>query len=129
MKNLCRSQSGGVAMLLVIGFMLFGVAVVTSNLRLSTVLSTDSRVKNDILNRQYCALGVIEYVRYLTRDAQRWADWWTAHPDGTDTTQPCGDGAPGGIDIVLTGDPDASPVTSDEDLLERPSLWPSPVCP
>ena len=105
MKSLCRGQSGGVAMLLVIGFMLFGVAIVTSNLRLSTVLSTDSQVKNDILNRQYCALGVIEYVRYLTLDAQRWADWWTAHPDGTDTTFPCGDGAPGGIDIVLTGDP------------------------
>ena len=127
MKNLCRSQSGGVAMLLVIGFMLFGVTVVTSNLRLSTVLSTDSRVKNDILNRQYCALGVIEYVRYLTLDAQRWADWWTAHPDGTDTTQPCGDGAPGGIDIVLTGDPTASPVTSDESLLEGASLWPAPA--
>ena len=73
MKRLCRGQSGGVAMLLVVGFMLFGVAVVTSNLRLSTVLSTDSQVKNDILNRQYCALGVIEYVRYLTLDAQRWA--------------------------------------------------------
>ena len=70
MKRLCRGQSGGVAMLLVVGFMLFGVAVVTSNLRLSTVLSTDSQVKNDILNRQYCALGVIEYVRYLTLDAQ-----------------------------------------------------------
>ncbi len=92
-------------MLLAVAFMLFGVAVVTSNLRLSTVLSTASQVKNDILNRQYCALGVIEYVRYLTLHAQRWADWWTAHPDGTDTTFPCGDGAPGGIDIVLTGDP------------------------
>ena len=127
MKRLCRGQSGGVAMLLVVGFMLFGVAVVTSNLRLSTVLSTDSQVKNDILNRQYCALGVIEYVRYLTLDAQRWADWWTAHPDGTDTTFPCGDGAPGGIDIVLTGDPTASPVTSDESLLEGASLWPPPA--
>jgi len=79
MKRLCRGQSGGVAMLLVVGFMLFGVAVVTSNLRLSTVLSTDSQVKNDILNRQYCALGVIEYVRYLTLDTQRWADCLASH--------------------------------------------------
>ena len=127
MKNLWRGQTGGVAMLMVVGFMLFGVAIVTSNLRLSTVLSTDSRVKTDIMNRQYCALGVIEYVRYLTLDAQRWADWWTAHPDGTETTQPCGDGAPGGIDIVLTGDPGATPVTSDEDQLEGASRWPPPA--
>lgn len=114
-------------MLLVLGFMLFGVALATSNLRLSSVLSTDSRVKSDILNRQYCALGVIEYVRYLVLDAQRWADWWTAHPDGTDTIQPCGDGAPGGIDIVLTGDPNAPPVSSDESLLEGAELWPQPA--
>ena len=75
MKNLWSSQTGGVAMLFVIGFMLLGVTLVTSNLRLSSVLSTDSRVKHDIMNRQYCALGVMEYVRYLTQDADRWADW------------------------------------------------------
>ena len=114
-------------MLMVIGFMLLGVTLITSNLRLSSVLSTDSRVKHDIMNRQYCALGVIEYVRYLTQDAQRWADWWEAHPDGTETATPCGDGAPGGIDIALTGDPDAAPVTSDEDQLEGASLYPPPA--
>ena len=71
MKNLWSSQTGGVAMLLVIGFMLRGVTLDTSNLRLSSVLSTDSRVKHHIMNRQYCALAVIEYVRYLTQDADR----------------------------------------------------------
>lgn len=46
---------------------------------------------------------------------------------GMETTQPCGDGAPGGIDIVLTGDPDAAPVTSEEDQLEGASRWPPPA--
>lgn len=127
MRDVWNGQTGGVAMLMVIAFMLFSVAIVTSNLRLSSVLSTDSGVKTSILNRQYCALGVIEYVRYLTLDAQRWADWWTAHPDGKETNQPCGDGAPGGIEIVLTADADATPVTSDESQLEGVSLFPPPA--
>ena len=114
-------------MLLVIGFMLLGVTLVTSNLRLSSALSTDSRVKHDIMNRQYCALGVIEYVRYLTQDADRWADCWTAHPDGTETATPCGDAAKSAIDIVMTGDPGAAPVTSDEGELLGESLFPQPA--
>ena len=114
-------------MLLVIGFMLLGVTLVTSNLRLSSVLSTDSRVKHDIMNRQYCALGVIEYVRYLTQDADRWADWWTAHSDGAEPATPCGDAAKSAIDIVITGDPGAAPVTSDEGELLGESLFPQPA--
>ena len=127
MKNLWSSQTGGVAMLLVIGFMLLGVTLVTSNLRLSSVLSTEPRVKHYVTNRQYCALDMIEYVRYLTQDTDRWADWWTAHSDGTETATPGGDPAKGAIDIVLTGDPGAAPVTSDEGELLGESLFPLPA--
>ena len=66
-----RGEMGGVAMLIVISFMVFSVTLVTSSLHLSTALSTDSRVKTDILHRQYCALAAIEYVRYLTLDPHR----------------------------------------------------------
>jgi hypothetical protein len=127
MKSILRGEAGGVAMMMVIAFMVYGVTLVTSALNLTGILSTDSRVKVDILNRHYCALGVMEYVRYLTLDSQRWAGWWAAHPDGVETIYPCGVGAPEGIEIDLDGDPDSSAATNDEGLLRGSSLWPFPA--
>ena len=122
-----RGEKGGVAMLMVIGFMVFSIALVTSSLSLTSALSSDSRVKTDVLHRQYCGLAAIEYVRYLTLDPQRWADWWIAHPDGLETIYPCGGGATQGIDIDLDRDPDSTAATSDEAALQGLSLWPLPA--
>ena len=62
MKNLLRSQEGALGMIMVIGFMALAVPLVTASLAMSSALSRDSQVKNDIMNRQYAALGVGEYV-------------------------------------------------------------------
>ena len=36
-------------------------------------------MKAEILERQSCALGVGEYISYLTLDPNRWQAWWDAH--------------------------------------------------
>ena len=65
--------------MLVLAFMAFGVPIITAALTLSSTIAIDSRVKTDILKRQYCALGVGEYIRYLTLDPDRWQAWWDGH--------------------------------------------------
>ena len=57
-KNLLHSQEGALGMILVIGFMALAVPLVTSSLFMSSAISRDSQVKNDIMKRQYAALGV-----------------------------------------------------------------------
>ena len=57
-----REETGGIALLLALTFMVLGVPVVTSTLNLAESLAVDSRVKTDALKRQYCGLGVGEYV-------------------------------------------------------------------
>lgn len=78
MRNKLRGESGSVAMLLVIAFMALSIPLITTGLGLSTVLSVDSKVKTQILNRQYCALGAMEYIRYVGRDPTRWNDFVSA---------------------------------------------------
>ena len=127
MKRIAGSEKGAMAMLLVIAFMALAVPLVTSSLGLSSMLTTDSRVKTGILKRQYCALAAVEYVRYLTLEPQIWADWWAAHPDGTETIYPCADGALNGIIISMTSDPDSPPVTDENDAPDDLFLMPSPA--
>ncbi|MCI0794178.1 MAG: DUF11 domain-containing protein [Chloroflexi bacterium] len=127
MKSIARSEKGATAMLMVMAFMALAVPLVTSMLGLSSVLSIDSRIKTGILKRQYCALGAVEYVRYLTLDPQTWADWWAAHPDGTETMSPCADGAPNGIIITITSDPNSPAVTDEDDAPDNLFLMPPPA--
>ena len=89
MRSLLTNEKGAVAILMVLVFMALGVPVITAALKLSSTLSTDSRVKTDILERQYCALGVREYIRYLSLDPSRWLAWWVANPDGTENLTFC----------------------------------------
>ena len=79
MRNLLHRQEGAMAMILVIGFMALAIPVITASLALSGTLSHDSRVKTDILKRQYAALGVGEYVSYLAADPTRWNNWKAAN--------------------------------------------------
>ena len=79
MRSPLTGAKGGVAILLALALMAFGMPVITAALRLSSTLAIDSRVKTEILDRQYCALGVGEYIRYLTLDATRWQAWWDAN--------------------------------------------------
>ena len=62
-------ERGGVAILMALALMALGVPVITSALGYADTLTTDSRVKTDILRRHYCSLGFIEYVRYLAMDS------------------------------------------------------------
>ena len=48
-KTLLRQQQGGLSLLLVIAFMTVSVPLVTGGLDLASSLSTDSRVKTNIL--------------------------------------------------------------------------------
>ena len=76
--RLLRNQRGGVALLMVLGFMALGTPTVTGILDLSDSLSVQSRVNTDRLKRDYCGLAVSEYVRYLTLNSSRWDAWWAA---------------------------------------------------
>ena len=78
MRSLRTNEKGAIAILMVLAFIGFGVPIITAALSLASTLAIDSRVKSDILERQYCALGVGEYIRYLTLDPNRWQAWWTA---------------------------------------------------
>ena len=124
MMMLLSSQRGGVMILMVLAFMSLGVPVITGTLKLATTLSIDSQVKTDALRRQYCSLAVSEYIRYLTLDTQRWADWWAAHPDGSENIGACGDGAPNGIVFDLDGETNAEVTTGDGELLGLGQLGP-----
>jgi len=127
MKWLLRSQKGGVTLIMVLAFMALGVPVVASTLNLADTFARDSRSKREILERHYCALAVGEYIRYLTLSSQRWADWWTAHPDGRETIGACGDAAPAGIPIEINRLND-SPVGTDTSVLSGSlSLLPPPA--
>ena len=79
MRRLVRCQRGGVALIMVLAFLSLGTPVVTSTLNLADSLSIDSRTKRDILENDYCALGVAQYVRYLTLTDARWDAWWVSH--------------------------------------------------
>ena len=79
MRRLLRCQRGGVALIMVLAFLSLGTPVVTSTLNLADSLSIDSRTKRDILENDYCALGVAQYVRYLTLTDARWDAWWVSH--------------------------------------------------
>jgi uncharacterized repeat protein (TIGR01451 family) len=91
-------QRGGLAILTALGFLLFSVPLITGSLNLAQNTSIDSRVKTDITHRQYCGLGVQEYLDYLVADETRWAAWLTANVDpndpsgatSTETVDPCG---------------------------------------
>ena len=72
MRRLLRQERGGVAILMALAFLNLSVPVISSALGLAGNLTIDSTVKTDILERQYCAVGAIEYVRYLLLDMTRW---------------------------------------------------------
>jgi len=80
-KRILSEERGGIAILMVLSFMVFGVPVISSALNLADAFSRDSKVKTGILERQYCGLGAAEYVRYLTVDPVRWSAWWTNNQD------------------------------------------------
>ena len=82
MRSSLRRESGSVAMLIAIAFMALSIPLVTGALGLSTGLSVDSKVKTDILERQYCSLAAMEYLRYLGLDATRWSDFVSAGEEG-----------------------------------------------
>ena len=53
MRPQLTNRRGGVAILMVLSFMLFGVPIITAGLGLASTLSIDSRVKTQILDRHY----------------------------------------------------------------------------
>ena len=59
-RGLLRSERGQ-AILLVLAFMLLSVPLITGALGLASALSVDSRVKTDILKRQYTSLGLQQF--------------------------------------------------------------------
>ena len=75
MRSPLIGATGGVAILMALALMAFGVPVITAALRLASTLAIDSRVKSEILDRHYCAVGVDEYVRYIALDGARWLAW------------------------------------------------------
>ena len=61
MQKLLRDESGGIALLMVLGFMALAVPIVTSTLSYTSTLSRDSVVKTNITLGQYGALGGYEH--------------------------------------------------------------------
>ena len=91
LRKSLRSQRGGIALLVVLGFMALSVPLVSSALGLASTASIDSRSKKQILRRQYCALGAGEYVNYLMNNTARWSQWWVDNPGGQETLGFCGE--------------------------------------
>ena len=81
MKRLPGQERGGIAILMVLSFMMLGTPVISSALNLADTFSRDSKVKTKILKRHYCGLAGAEYVRYLTLDPARWTVWWANNQD------------------------------------------------
>ena len=70
---------------MVLAFMALGTPVITSTLNPADSISIDSRGKTNVLKRQYCALGVREYLLYLLMDQSpggRWEALVAAPPAG-----------------------------------------------
>lgn len=61
--------------------MLLSVPLITGALGLASSISIDARVKTDILLRDYCGLGVHDYVEYLVIDNLRWDGWLADNED------------------------------------------------
>jgi hypothetical protein len=57
-RRLLQRQQGGVALAMVLGFIVLAVPLVTSALSLASTLSIDSRVKTNVMRCHYSALGV-----------------------------------------------------------------------
>ena len=98
MKRLLWCQRGGVTLLMVLAFLALGTPVVTSTLNLADSLSVNSRTLRVELENQYCGLAVVEYVKYLNLDLDRWDSWWETNQDpnppeggaATETVTICG---------------------------------------
>ena len=84
MRSPLTGAKGGVAILLALALMAFGVPVITAALSLASTLAIDSQVKTRILDRHYCGVGEDEFVRYLALDGARFQAWLAANPDPND---------------------------------------------
>ena len=73
-KKLLRQQSG-IGMIMALAFLSISVPIIGGALSLSGSLSEDSRVKTDILKRQYNALGVHQFILELMDDPTQWEEW------------------------------------------------------
>lgn len=113
-------QSGGIAILTALGFLLIAIPLITSSLNLAQNSAIDARVKTNIIHQHYCGLAVSEYFDYLLADTGRWDAWLTANTDGGDpavyieTRDACGE------DIIIQVDqePVLSPALVDDSLDE-----------
>ncbi len=113
-------QSGGIAILTALGFLLFAIPLITSSLNLAQNSAIDSRVKTNITRQHYCGLAVSEYFDYLLADTGHWDAWLTTNTDGGDpavyieTRDACGE------DIIIQVDqePVLSPALVDDSLDE-----------
>jgi len=97
-------QSGGIAILTALGFLLFAIPLITLSLNLAQNSAIDSRVKTNITRQHYCGLAVSEYFDYLLADTGHWDAWLTTNTDGGDpavyieTRDACGE------DIIIQVD-------------------------
>ncbi len=113
-------QSGGIAILTALGFLLFAIPIITSSLNLAQNSAIDARVKTNITRQHYCGLAVSEYFDYQLADAGRWDAWLTANTDGGDPAVYIEARDAGGEDIIIQVDqePVLSPALVDDSLDE-----------
>ena len=97
--------------MVVLGLMALGVPLVSAALGLASTASIDSRSKQQILRRQYCALGAGEYLNYLLNNPDRWAQWWVENPSGQEIMDFCGEQVT--LLITLPAEPSVESLTDD----------------
>ena len=61
-------QQDGIAVPVVLAFMVLAIPMITTALSLAGTLATDSRVKSGIAKEQYASLGGLEYAKWLLTD-------------------------------------------------------------
>lgn len=118
MRSILKPQRGGVAIVTSLGFMLFSIPLISGSLNLAGTTSIDARVKTEAMNRDYCALAVVELFDFLMMDTPRFEAWMLERdPGGTGTATAdlglanvdCGVSV-GTQEPVVTDDPVGEPV-------------------
>ena len=129
-RSILEGQRGGVAILIALSFLLFSIPLITASLDLAQVSNIDARVKNQIVERQYCGLAVEEFLSYLLLDGTRWSTWLSDNEDpsdpsgatSTETVNPCGKN----ITVTVVQNP-TLPSDSTTDPLGNPLLTIPPI--
>ena len=114
-RSFLNGQRGGVGILSSLGFMLFSIPLITGSLGLASSINIDARVKNGILQQDYCGLALEQHLSYLAKDSIRWETWLVDNEDPGNPGTSIGTVVICGETITITVIQDPDPPEGDDD--------------